>query len=396
MSVRRLAAFLMTLLSLQAVATIKDYPFRLDTRKTGQDYLLVAVNNGPATISFVATIKGENIRTDRSWPALAVVKPHSSQQIARISAATPGSAYRFSTHATHNYGDATMAPDSTVAYRLPFAEGLRFPVGQAFGGEITTHTEPNSLHAVDFTMPEGTPIVAARPGTVVEVVDGFTAGGKESSLLDKANSVSILHADGTIAQYVHLAPGGIAVQEGQTVQGGQKIALSGNTGYSSGPHLHFVVTRTIINAASVVAFQSIPITFQAFNPPVRFSATQDLIAAAEYSRLGSPEYRKDPAPALAQASAALQRTGQIPSPAETAAIEIVREAAGNLDHWATRILDHTGYPWWAWLVAFFAALIVVRILIELNATRFMERREPTLDWRDHTSDPEAFGRRDKH
>jgi murein DD-endopeptidase MepM/ murein hydrolase activator NlpD len=57
----------------------------------------------------------------------------------------------------------------------------------------------------------------------------------------RANFVRILHDDGSMALYAHLAPGGVRVQVSQAVAAGEPIAWSGNTGYSTGPHLHFAV-----------------------------------------------------------------------------------------------------------------------------------------------------------
>jgi murein DD-endopeptidase MepM/ murein hydrolase activator NlpD len=57
----------------------------------------------------------------------------------------------------------------------------------------------------------------------------------------RANYVRILHADGTMGLYAHLEEGGVLVQVGQHVRAGQEIGLSGNTGFTTGPHLHFAV-----------------------------------------------------------------------------------------------------------------------------------------------------------
>jgi murein DD-endopeptidase MepM/ murein hydrolase activator NlpD len=56
------------------------------------------------------------------------------------------------------------------------------------------------------------------------------------------NFVRVLHDDGTMGVYLHLKQGSVSV-EGQRVMVGSALALSGNTGNSSGPHLHFVVQR---------------------------------------------------------------------------------------------------------------------------------------------------------
>ena len=66
----------------------------------------------------------------------------------------------------------------------------------------------------------------------------------------------ILHDDGTMGVYLHLMKGSVAVREGQRVETGTRIARSGNTGNSTGPHLHFVVQRNV-----GLAIESIPFDF---------------------------------------------------------------------------------------------------------------------------------------
>ncbi|NLU73804.1 M23 family metallopeptidase [Streptomyces sp. HNM0575] len=80
---------------------------------------------------------------------------------------------------------------------------------------------------VDFEADEGTEVRSVASGEVVEA-------GTDGSF---GNSVVIKHRDGTYTQYGHLSS--IAVSTGQTVKAGQKIALSGSTGNTTGPHLHF-------------------------------------------------------------------------------------------------------------------------------------------------------------
>jgi hypothetical protein len=124
-------------------------------------------------------------------------------------------------------------------YSLPYPPGSAFLVGQGYF-EFPTH---EGLHAVDWLMPEETPILAARAGVVVQTIASFSKSGLTEDMKDKANLVVIQHDDGTYAMYVHLAQDGVKVKVGERVEEGQAIALSGNTGYSGTPHLHFMVYR---------------------------------------------------------------------------------------------------------------------------------------------------------
>ncbi|HBS56527.1 MAG TPA: M23 family peptidase [Stenotrophomonas sp.] len=133
---------------------------------------------------------------------------------------------------------AAQAED--VAYRLPF-EAPQLRVDQAPNGRFS-HQDEENRDAVDFALPEATLVMAAREGTVMQVQDGFKANGQDRERdAGRANFIRILHSDGSMALYGHLQAGGMRVRPGQAVQAGQPIGLSGNSGYSTAPHLHFVV-----------------------------------------------------------------------------------------------------------------------------------------------------------
>ncbi|MGP4086606.1 M23 family metallopeptidase [Streptomyces sp. KR55] len=89
----------------------------------------------------------------------------------------------------------------------------------------------------DFAVPTGTNVVAAHGGTVVKAGGNGAGDGPAYG-----NAVVIKHGNGTFSQYAHLSR--IDVKVGQVVATGQRIALSGNTGNSSGPHLHFEIRTT--------------------------------------------------------------------------------------------------------------------------------------------------------
>ncbi|MEW2588063.1 M23 family metallopeptidase [Streptomyces virginiae] len=89
----------------------------------------------------------------------------------------------------------------------------------------------------DFAVPVGTPVKAAAAGVVVKA--GPNGGGDGPAY---GNAIVIKHGNNTYSQYAHLSK--IQVKVGQKVSVKQRIALSGNTGNSSGPHLHFEIRTT--------------------------------------------------------------------------------------------------------------------------------------------------------
>jgi murein DD-endopeptidase MepM/ murein hydrolase activator NlpD len=142
-------------------------------------------------------------------------------------------------------GDPDAEPSSDFVYRAPFSVGLQFQITQTYPDSIT-HRTRDSMYAVDVSMPVGTDIVASRGGVVFDVAStNFKSGPDAVQYADLANLVRILHDDGTYAVYAHLNWNTIRVRPGDRVETGQYIADSGNTGFSSGPHLHFAVQRNM-------------------------------------------------------------------------------------------------------------------------------------------------------
>jgi murein DD-endopeptidase MepM/ murein hydrolase activator NlpD len=184
----------------------------------------------------------------------AVLQPHSRQLLLSAPVAGASAAgFEFGWHVVLGTPGATHRPHEP--YRAPFALGASFRVSQAYPLRIT-HNTAESEYAVDIALPDGTPIYAAREGTVINVHHDFFRGVADAALLDQANVVEILHDDDTIGVYAHLHWESIRVQPGQSVRRGQYIADSGNTGATTGPHLHFAVLR---NAG--MRAESVPVQF---------------------------------------------------------------------------------------------------------------------------------------
>jgi murein DD-endopeptidase MepM/ murein hydrolase activator NlpD len=132
--------------------------------------------------------------------------------------------------------------DDGYLYRLPYGDDVSFPIIQGYGAKLSHHGAER--YTLDFGMPVGTPVHAARDGVVVLVEDSHDVGCAREECGRFANFVVVLHSDGTTGEYFHLARGSVRVRPGERVARGQWLALSGNTGFSTAPHLHFGVYRT--------------------------------------------------------------------------------------------------------------------------------------------------------
>jgi len=129
--------------------------------------------------------------------------------------------------------------DDYYAYRLPYGNAVSYPVLQSYGSKLSHRGA--EFFTLDFQMAEGTEVHAARGGVVALVEESHSEGCWEELCARLANYVVILHADGTTGEYFHLHNNGVAVRPGDRVSAGDFIAFSGNTGYSTTPHLHFGV-----------------------------------------------------------------------------------------------------------------------------------------------------------
>jgi murein DD-endopeptidase MepM/ murein hydrolase activator NlpD len=129
------------------------------------------------------------------------------------------------------------AKDTSYVYWLPYPHRAKYLLIQAYDSKLSHRGEL----ALDFKMKVGSKVCAAREGVVVAMRKDSDRGGLKDEMLSEGNYIIIRHGDGTQANYWHFKKDGVLINVGDTVQKGQPIGLSGNTGYSAFPHLHFEV-----------------------------------------------------------------------------------------------------------------------------------------------------------
>ncbi len=137
-------------------------------------------------------------------------------------------------------GSEVTRNTDTWVYDLPYATGTGHQVVQGYGGRFSHKHKA----ALDFDMPEGTAVFAARGGTLYSFKEDSKEGGPFSRYEKKANYIIIRHNDGSFGCYWHLQQHGVIVRKGRVEQG-QLIGYSGSTGFVLRPHLHFAVKRKL-------------------------------------------------------------------------------------------------------------------------------------------------------
>lgn len=224
---------------------VSELPARVTFRNRGtKEVPIITVANdyyGPVQVEITGE-KVENMHAEPPLPVRMVVPARREVTVLTLKPINTSMRWGYGYRAEAVLGDPAVTHQPEQPYTPPFASGQRFPIGQAFDGGFS-HQNPQNRYAVDIGMPRGTPVRAARAGVVMEATSDFLEGGTDPKHKNRANAVRILHDDGTMAVYAHLDPDSAQVAPGQRIERGMWLANSGNTGYSTGPHLHFVIQR---------------------------------------------------------------------------------------------------------------------------------------------------------
>lgn len=197
-------------------------------------------------------------------------------------------------------------PVSEQGWVHPLAQG-RFTSPFGLRGAIAGVTSAGLHNGIDISAPLGYPIRSAAAGTVVFTGLGYAYG-------NTGYLVAVDHGDGVVTTYNHMAQDGILVTAGDVVREGQIIAVVGNEGRSSGPHLHFAVRIDGEAVDPVPYLLSQGIDLRAGTAVTAVPLTQDWLTAQEALR-----ERRAAGPAVPAVPAAPVPTAPVPAPAPSPA-----------------------------------------------------------------------------
>lgn len=210
------------------------------TQRKGNLIQVKVENSELSEVTLTFDINPVNLKGSVSFPHTATFKPGQTEAFT-LAPIQPDAAWQYSYKTYYKLGSSDAVHDDSTVYKLPYAPGSSYKVSQGYNSSFSHHG--SDQFAIDWKMPEGTEILAARGGRVVRVKDDSNVGGGTIKYDPYNNFIIIRHVDGTLGHYCHLLKDGVKVTPGQIVQAGESIALSGNTGFSSGAHLHFCVYK---------------------------------------------------------------------------------------------------------------------------------------------------------
>lgn len=157
----------------------------------------------------------------------------------------------------------TYPEQATSPYVLPFSVGESYRVGQGNCTRGSHNAIISQQFAYDVLMPIGTTLVASRSGVVIAVEQSYR---DDTGIPGEENFVVVMHDDGTGARYIHVTTQGALVEVNDVVTRGDPLALSGNSGNSSEPHLHFDVIEGACIPGEPQMCNSVPVNFSNTRP----------------------------------------------------------------------------------------------------------------------------------
>ena len=238
-----------------AVAACADDWLGVDEIRDGDNIELRATNLREFPITFTLRVRTRDLVADGPRTVTATLDGEQSRLIMKLRDEGGDRKGKYRISCDWTIGDKDALHDDDLLYLLPYENGKSYRVLQGYGSRFS-HRGLEQF-AVDFNMSVGTPVHAARSGVIARIEESHNKGCWQDGCGAYANYIVVLHNDGTTGEYYHLQQNGALVEVGDNIAAGQKIGLSGNTGHTTMPHLHFAVYR----AAEWGNTQSIPVRF---------------------------------------------------------------------------------------------------------------------------------------
>ncbi len=245
LSLSRFAAFVvMGFLCLPPSCSAEDPAVQIVEQRQGDTFLVVAKLTNALDVTITLNGETNNLAPSATLPVTVESAGKSEVPILTLRIVDRRKPSHYSYRIAWRAGGRQRATIKPFAYALPYRDGPH-RVLQAFFGSFSHGAGSQDEYAVDFAMPIGTSVHAARAGTVVAFRSDVEIGGPTPRFRPDYNYVVIRHDDGTYAEYVHLDKDGVKVHLGESVAQGALLGLSGETGFTSEPHLHFAVFNTV-------------------------------------------------------------------------------------------------------------------------------------------------------
>ncbi|AXT60723.1 M23 family peptidase [Aquimarina sp. AD10] len=230
---------ILIILSLCSLIVFSQDNFKLYYEETDDGFVILADNDEYSPVSAKMNFTLENLKSSNGNNKVFVVPAMTKRHIiTNLSVIDRKKRVKLGYESVYNHGDHNQKEyDKDFNYYLPYGKGNTFWLSQGYNG-ATSHKNENAL---DFKMPMGTKIYAARGGVVIDVEESNSKSCTTPECAKLNNFILVYHSDGTFAEYTHIQKGGAKVTVGDQVKIGQLIGYSGDVGWATGPHLHFIV-----------------------------------------------------------------------------------------------------------------------------------------------------------
>lgn len=213
--------------------------FKLYYQETSNGYQIMADNDEYSPVSAKIDFQLENLTSTQGNNKIFVIPPQTKKHvITDLNVIDRKKQIKLGYKSVYNYGNHHQKKyDTHYEYYLPYEKGTEYWLSQGYNGTISHQNE----NALDFEMPIGTKITAVREGVVVDIEESYSKRCTTSECAKFNNYILIYHSDGTFSEYTHIKKNGAKVAIGDQVKKGQFIGYSGDVGWATGPHLHFIV-----------------------------------------------------------------------------------------------------------------------------------------------------------